>query len=392
MGGMTPLLPLLLAASASPGAAPLPALPGTADTTTPILIVVIDDVGWNLVEDAQTPTLDTLMTESVVFHQAWAYPVCSPTRASLLTGRHPFRHGVGSNLKPDKPKSRPGLALSEQILPEVLPGTMDAFGKWHVSYRVTDPINQGFNQYAGAMWNLDNRSMNGYYDWTEVVNGVAFQRTDYATTVTTDRALASTADIRLVSYHACHRPPEPPPGGTPGDELHVTVQMLEYLDAELGRLIANFNGYLFLISDNGSVPNVGGGKGSLKESGIRVPIVARGPGWSPAMRDDLVGVTDLMATLCEIRGVACPGEDSISFLRALEGGPRQRKALYSEKFNWTDQAGTHQRAIRNRNWKIIIKPSGTIELYSMIDDSKIDQPWSASEQTAVNRLLADLPN
>ena len=370
-----PLALLLLAPAAQPDA----------------LVILVDDVGWGLLEAAETPHIDGLMAGGTVFTQAWAYPSCSPARAALLTGRHAFRTGVGAVLKPNKPHERPGLAHAEVTLAEALPVPCDAFGKWHVSYRIDDPGEQGFAHFAGGFWNLAGTGGSGYYDWTEVVDGVRHPRTDYATAATTDRALASDAPVRLVQYHAVHSPPQPPPGLPPGSDYQVTLDMLRYLDREVGRLTADFDGLVVLLADNGTEYAYGGAKGSLKEGGLHVPFVVHGPGVLAQERDDLVSIVDVLATLCELHGVPCPGEDGVSFLPALAGGPAARETIYAERFDPLDIDGTRERAIRDARWKLRLLPDDSALLFRMPGEVLVPPPWTADEVAAAAALRARLP-
>lgn len=95
-----------------------------------ITIIVIDDVGWELLDRAVAPHIGALMTRGMVFTEAWAYPTCTSARAGLLTGRHATRTGVGSLLSsPDEP----GLLHDEITLAEALQEPVHFIGKWHVS-------------------------------------------------------------------------------------------------------------------------------------------------------------------------------------------------------------------------------------------------------------------
>ncbi|MGK0482322.1 MAG: arylsulfatase B, partial [Planctomycetota bacterium] len=104
-----------------------------------ILIVLMDDVGRDKIgayadhpNPAPTPSLDALAAQGVLFRNAWAYPVCSPTRAALLTGRYGDRTGITTIIRAGDGVHTP-LLLSETILPEVLPDHRSlAIGKWHL--------------------------------------------------------------------------------------------------------------------------------------------------------------------------------------------------------------------------------------------------------------------
>ena len=363
---------------------PLP--PGSPWSELPITIILLDDVGWNLIQNVHTPCIDALAAGGVTFTRAWAYPSCSPARAALLTGRHAWRTGVGSVLKWSWSGTNPGLKASEVTLAELLPEPVEAFGKWHLSYRKDDPNLQGFDHYAGSFFKQEP----SYYRFLKTVDGVSIPGTIYGTTDTTNDARASTALVRYVAYHAVHDPIENPPGGTAKGDLGKVYEMLGYLDREIGRLLEGYSGYVFLISDNGSNWQFGGAKGSLKEGGIRVPFIVNGPGITPRVSTDLVSIVDIYATLAEMRGVPCAAEDSVSLMPILQGQPGRRKTVYAEKFFPNHTLDNREQAIRNDGYKLVESSSGT-KLYSMPGEQLIPPPWSQREKRAARFLRSRLP-
>ena len=138
-----------------------------------VLLVIADDYGadamglYSSAETAPTPTLDALAATGVRFTNCWANPVCSPTRASILTGRHAFRTGVGA----------PGhvIGLNEftvaQALGDAGYGTA-CIGKWHLSDDTNggadNPNLMGFDHYSGNTGG----ALGNYYRWDKTVNGV----------------------------------------------------------------------------------------------------------------------------------------------------------------------------------------------------------------------------
>jgi arylsulfatase A-like enzyme len=352
-----------------------------------ITIILIDDMGWELYNRAITPHMDALMAGGVVFTQAWAYPACAPARAALLTGRHATRTGLGSNL--NQP-GEPGLAFGEVTLGELLPEAVDYIGKWHVSKRRTDPNTQGFSHYAGGLGNLN---WGGYYKWKRTENGSIATEYRYATQVTTNDALNSSAGVRIVAYHAPHSPIQNPPGGTASSKAGKLLEMVAYLDREIGRLLENETGYVFLLADNGTALEFGGQKGTLFEGGLHVPFVAWGPGISPAISDDLVSIVDLYATVAELRGVASGAEDSISLVPILQGAPGTRTHNYCEMFGTNGDVSDREWTVRNRSWKLIhsFYPVPGDLLYRMPGEVPVPPPFSPGEQAAFDDLRANFP-
>lgn len=348
---------------------------------------MIDDLGWELYERAQTPHMDALMATGLVFTQAWAYPACAPARAALITGRHATRTGMGSNLNEPGEK---GLAYGEVTLAELLSEPVDYFGKWHVSKRRSDPNAQGFDHYAGGLGNLN---WGGYYKWKHTVDGSTTTDYRYVTGVTTDEARASTANVRIVAYHAPHSPIENPPGGTATTDEGRVLEMISYLDREIGRLLADDDGYLFLLADNGTAVEFGGQKGSLFEGGLNVPFLVRGPGIQPGVTDELVSIVDIYATVADLRGVPSAAEDSQSLLPILHGLPGTRHYNYSEKFSTNGDPSDREWAVRNRSWKLMHThyPVPLNRLFRMPGEIPVHPPYDAQEQAAFDELRGAFP-
>jgi len=373
--------------------APAPVVP-PARAAYPVTVILLDDVGYELLALAHTPHIDALAARGVAFRQAWAYPTCSPTRVALLTGRHAWRTGVGSVLGWNLPALNLGMKLEEVTLAEILPDPVDLFGKWHASHRHTGPNEQGFRHYRGCLFQVDTEGGTGWTNWVKTVDGQRDRSTTYATTDTTDDALASDAPVRLVAYHAVHEPVEPPPGGPPGTDLEVTLDMLEFLDREIGRLLEGYGGYVILLSDNGSEIQYGGGKGTLRESGIRVPFVVAGPGIEPRVADDLVSVVDVFATVAELRGVPLPdgvAQDSISLVPILHGRPGARETALVERFWPNHHPLERSSAIRDRERKLVVTEEGNWRLYRMPSEELVPKPWSPEDRAAARRLFGLLP-
>jgi arylsulfatase B len=344
------------------------AAPLAAQTPRNVLLVMADDLGTDKLALYQsgaavppTPTLDALAGEGVLFRNAWACPVCSPTRATLQTGRYPFRHGVGTAIP-----FGPPLPRDELCLPAVLDRARElggptvataAIGKWHLAAVPGgngDPLRRGYDHFAGS--NLG--ALTGpfdYFFWPESTDGVTQLTTDYATTAQVDAALAWIEQQNgpwfcYLAFHAPHTPFHAPPA-----ELHTRElpdappeqdpvpyyeAMVEALDTELGRLLASLDPQvraattILVVGDNGTTGDVvlppydpQHGKGSLYQGGVRVPLIASGAGIAAPGREvaALVDVSDLFATVLELCGAdwraALPAGltiDSVSLLPYLQ--------------------------------------------------------------------------
>ncbi|MEX1025652.1 MAG: sulfatase-like hydrolase/transferase [Planctomycetota bacterium] len=337
------LLGSLIAGSA-PSAAPLQD-PGPLPPN--VLVILIDDIGVDSVatygrspDAPPTPTMDALASTGVLFRNAWSSPNCSPTRATLQTGRYGFRTGIGAIITYTF-GTGPALPLSEVTIPEVLDlGTQNAyahgaFGKWHLgSLDVGGPLAPnmaGYAHFAGTLTNLNGGD--NFFQWTKVTDGVEERSTTYATTDTVDSTLAFIASVSepwmcSVNFHSGHFPLHEPPAHLHTQDLtgaSVSTNprayfkaMVEALDTEIGRLLGTLdpavaaNTLIFLIGDNGTEAPVAapppyfspGSKGSLYEGGINVPFIVSGPGvaWQGESLE-FVHTVDVLPTIAGAAGL-----------------------------------------------------------------------------------------
>ena len=377
-----------------------------------VLVIVADDVGVDMVGAYQegtqlprTPRIDALAGEGVLFRNAWSPPICGASRASLLSGRHPFRNGVG-NIG--------AMPLSEVTIAEVLkadPVTDWAtamFGKFHLG-SPTVPNAQGFDQYQGWLNNLGPRPGEtktlDFWNYDEVTNGVtAYIQNQYAPIRKVDGALAwigaqTKPWLCIVSFHLAHDPFHAPPPhlhshGTLPPYIHgisdprpYAEAMVEAMDTEIGRLLDGLGParrettHVFFVGDNGTPPEVvlppitpDHAKLSPYEGGVNVPFIVAGPAVSGGGREvgTLVGMTDLFATIAELCGIDLASDpqlagvalDSQSFapwladpLLAFGPAPQQRRYVFSERFKPSSAAlGAEQsarRTVRNARYKLI---------------------------------------
>lgn len=409
-----PLLPLLaLLASLSPQAAQVAARPGPAtargrhEVVRPnVLVVIADDLGVDLLAaygegsaPPCTPNLDALAAAGALYRNAWANPVCSPTRAALMTGRHGFRTGIGGIAVPQGP----GLSLAEEILPEVLTGYASAFlGKWHLAGNLGDlhPNQSGFGHFAGTV----RGSVPDYSSWIKVTDGQSAPTTTYATTDVADGAVAAIQSLAepwlvVASFHAPHTPFHEPPAalcpvgacsgvlceGSPQGGPARARAMTEALDTELGRVLAALDArdpdaWVFFLGDNGTAgmavlpPHTSAhAKGTLYEGGVNVPLLVRGPGVVPGERAALVSAVDLFATLAELAGVPGATEDSVSLVSTFAdpASPGGRETVYAESFSPNGASPPfpdHTRAVRDARYKLIRSTAGPDELYDLLVD------------------------
>ena len=387
-----------------------------------VVWIIADDLGVDRVgayaehpDPGSTPNIDALAQRGVLFRNAWSNPLCSPTRATLLTGRYGFRTGMGTVIR-TQPNGGGfgGLPFSEAVLPEVLlPQNVPiALGKWHLAGPADGylhPNLTGFTSYAGCLRNFADGGGGGvgvgggtgdeygYFRWHKTIDGVTDVTEVYATTDTVDDAIAAMAELPepwflYVAMNAPHAPVHAPPPhlhgfdlvGEPTDTPIVHVKaMIEALDTELGRLMAQVdltNTTVVFVGDNGTpgfatdapfLPEHG--KATLYEGGVNVPLIIAGAGVERPGQEcaALVNTTDLFATTCELVGVSTDvGTDSVSLVPYLVDPLREslRDFAYAELFS-PNGFGTHNRygqAMRDRRYKLIWdRLAGVGELYDL---------------------------
>jgi len=278
-----------------------------------------------------TPNIDALALDGVLFRNAWTNPVCAPTRAMTLTGRHGFRTGIGV-------PAGAFLELGETILPEMLAATHmnTAAGKWHLANGDADhPGDSGFDYYAGGL----DGAVGDYDQWAKTTNGATQpSHTVYATSDTADEAVSAVENfgedqfLLWVAFKAPHSPfhvPESSLQGTGIDDSASTPEkwkaMIETADTEIGRILAAMSPsvgadtHIFVIGDNGSPgqavesPFISNrAKGSVYEGGVNVPFIVSSPLTPAPFRGSeslaLMGTVDVYATLADIMGIASTAE------------------------------------------------------------------------------------
>lgn len=394
-----------------------------------VLLVVLDDVGVDRVRaygvhpsPAPTPTLDGLASEGVLFETCWATPFCSPTRATILTGRLPFRTGLG-NVVTSK-VGETGLSLDEWILPEVLSAGSGgviktaAIGKWHLGGQA-DPAwhaeASGFELYSGAPTNLGPPGAEEVWsNFYKLVHAGSVHVKQYATTDEIDdtlRAIEAFGDdpwFVHLALHAAHLPYHAPPdhlhdrelSGDPADSPAAHhAAAVQALDSELGRLLDRMDPAIrerttvIVVADNGTqgpattppfIPTHG--KGTLFEGGLRVPLIIAGHGVQPSAWGRrcaaLVQTTDLFTTVAELlsvdaRSVIPPeieldGESLVPYL-ADPDLASLRPVTFTEHFKPNHADGSnlveHRIALRGPRYKLVRNElNGVLRLYDLIED------------------------
>ncbi len=397
-----------------------------ADGKPNILLIIADDLGldasaqYSLGNDLPvTPNLDALASDGIVFDNAWATPVCTTTRGTIITGLHGVNSGVDT--VPDT------LDTSIMTLQRHLSNDANSadyqsavVGKWHIGGMNPDldhPNQSGVPYYSGNM----SGSLRDYFEWDLVTNGVESQSTTYHTTAVTDMAIdwitaQSDPWFMWLAYSAPHTPFHLPPNdlharSLSGTDADIAANPREYflaaieaMDSEIGRLLNSLsveereNTMIIFIGDNGT-PNAvldttvfptGHSKATLYEGGIRVPMIVSGAEVSRngERESALVNTADIYPTVIEALGSAPNTQvDGVSFYDMLsEAGISSRTFNYSEIITnrtngWTTRSATH---------KLIVFNSGDRELYDLDNDIREENNLIADSEDGYETIISEL--
>ncbi len=363
-----------------------------------VLILVADDLGVDAVgaygegsAPPPTPNLDALAARGVLFRNAWANPVCSATRAAILTGRYSFRTGIGSARNPGSET----LSAAETTLPEALDAARSgyshaAIGKWHLGDGPGAPKAAGFGHSVEGPALL----VRDFYEWPRFVDGRRNVARRYLTSQLVDDALAWIGRqedpwLCYLAFYAPHGPWMAPPAelhtqdlSGVGDVKHSPAYykaMVEAMDSEIGRLLDGLGSErertnVLFIGDNGSAwvvtepPFVKQhGKGTPYEGGVNVPLIVAGPAVTAPGREvsSLVAAVDLFATALDLAGVDAASAvgagvalDSVSFAPLLRDPdhPPVRSMVFAERFEnsgWRSMDSTGFATVRDGRYKLI---------------------------------------
>ncbi len=346
------------------------------DQPPSIVVITIDDCGNEFLgcygegppdRQPRTDNIDALAARGLRFDNYYTNPVCTPTRACMLTGRYASRYGLGEAIGVGDEEFLPGSQIS---FAEKLPDTWCAHvGKWHMGehWQNLDPIVQGFELSAGT-----NRSLDDYFQWERRIGWrwgqITTQQSTYATAQTTEDALsilqlAPVPRILWVAYHAVHNPFHDPPGySTDGSDVGRYMAMIEYLDQDIGRLLSALDlehDFVILSADNGSPKNVAstsGHKSQVLEGGVNVPLIVAGPSVAAGSTRSLASAVDVHSTLVELAGGSSSAEDGRSLVPIFrESGAEVRDHVYVERFDDRDGDGFCEldlRAARDSRYKL----------------------------------------
>ncbi len=401
-----------------------------------VVLVMMDDLGYGDLgsygaSDVRTPNIDRLAREGIRFTDAYANgPVCTPTRAALISGLYPQRVGLESILTASPEDRELGLPVRGGSLPALLKTNGYAtalIGKWHLGWKPEfGPIAHGFDEFYGFLGGA-----HSYYTNRAEIRGVGpgpadlfenttpVQATGYLTDEITRRAVgfitrhADKPFFLEVAYNAVHWPFEPPDRPPTDSERHVKrplrqmpddsvtgtrhdyIRMLERADRGVGEILSALdqrrltdNTLVIFTNDNGgewlsrNAP-LFHRKATLWEGGIRVPLILRWPAQLPRGKtSSQVAMTmDITASILAATGARTPPDyraDGIDILPIIRGQvPEVERRLF---WRWTTP-NRQQRAVRHGQWKLLV--DGT---HLLLFDLRVDP----GERTDIAALRPEL--
>jgi arylsulfatase A-like enzyme len=414
------------------------------DATEPnVVFIFADDLGINDLscygrKDQETPRLDRLAAQGMRFTCAYcAQPICSPSRAAVMSGKTPARLHLTTFLpgRPDcpsqmllHPKINMQLGLEHKTVAEYLKDASYAtacVGKWHLGKAGFTPSEQGFDFVHAGKANTtptDDEGGKGEYDLT--ARAIEF--------------IESNKDRPFFLYLPHNNPHVPIAAKTELVEKYrdsfnpIYAAMIHTLDDSVGRILDKLDELrltdrtlVIFTSDNGGLhvpelPNTPAthntpyraGKGYVYEGGLRIPLIVRFPGVVPAGKvvDTPVINTDWLPTILDLCGLkpTAPspptplprrGEgsdvsspfDGISLTPLLRGGPLPPRPLMWHFPHYTNQGGRPAGAIREGDWKLIEHyEDNRVELFHLATDIGERIDLSAKESSRASDLRAKL--
>lgn len=376
-----------------------------------ILFIMADDLGINDLacygrKDHRTPNLDKLAAQGTRFTSAYcAQSICSPSRAALMTGKHPARLHITTYLpgradcaaqKLLHPQMRQALPLEERTIAERLKDAGYAtgyIGKWHLGGKGFSPTEQGFDFYHAGQANTkpsEAEGGKGEYDLTE--RTIEFiernkEKPFFALLSHNTPHINYTARADLIEANKGALEP-------------VYAAVIEEMDRSVGKLLRRLeelgvteNTIVIFTSDNGGLHVPEGqhkavthntpfraGKGFVYEGGLRIPLIVRWPGKIPAGRvaNTPIVNTEWPPTLIALTGTqerervavntAIEGRDVSSVL--LGGGDSAEGRAFVWHFpHYNNQGGKPAGAVRQGDWKLIqLYEDDRLELYNLAED------------------------
>ncbi|MGQ7868733.1 sulfatase-like hydrolase/transferase [Sunxiuqinia sp. sy24] len=394
-----------------------------------IIILLADDLGYADVgfhgSDIKTPNIDRLAIEGVQLEQFYACPMCTPTRAGIMTGRYPIRFGLMRSVIP--PQRKYGMPPEEFTVAEMLAESgykyRGIIGKWHLGHRQKKwlPTNQGFTFYEGCLngaVDYFNQVRDGERDWH--VNESPSKKEGYVTDMIGDASIELINSVPenepfflYVPFTAPHSPFQ-----AKSEDIakyphrkgnrQVYAAMVDCMDQNIGKILETIekrgqleNTFILFFSDNGGKKDVAdngekkGAKLTVYQGGIDVAAAAHWPAGNISggkIITEKMGYIDVFPTLMEIGNYS--GEikneiDGINILKGMQGEKLEERIW----FTYLDQNGDkiERFALNTEQWKLVWKRNAPdnnkqisgIELFKISDDpGELDNVAEMNENIA----------
>jgi len=393
-----------------------------APSSPNVLIVLADDLGWHDVgyhgSEIRTPNIDRLAAQGTRFERAYSFPVCSPTRSGLMTGRSPMRLGTGYTVI--RPWSNYGIPVEERFLPQAFQEAgyqTSIAGKWHLghAYKKFLPRARGFDHAYGHLngaIDYYTHERDGGLDWNR--NGTSVREEGYSTFLLgaeTVKRIKSRDKARpffhYLAFNSPHAPLEAPEeildryANIKDEKRRSYCAMTDAMDQTIGKVLAALdeegiagNTLGLFFSDNGGPVGSGAtntplraGKGTTFEGGIRVPALMRWPGKikAGAVSSQVMTMMDYFPTLIAAAGIEpgnhlpCDGRNLWPALVAGRVEPRE------DIFFSVETGGALRYAVHHREWKLVIDGEKKL-LFRIVEDPNETTDLAAKEP----KLVADL--
>ncbi len=389
-----------------------------------IIIILADDAGYGDFGfqgslEMRTPNIDRLAHEGTVYDAAYATtPFCSPSRAGLLTGRHPLRYGYEFNLTHDAPpgvdKAFMGLAAGELTIADRLKALgyrTIAVGKWHLGDQPQfHPNARGFDNFYGLLGGNSRYFPEAIKPGSLERNGTSVQARDYLTddfaqeAVEQIEAAGDRPFLLYLSFTAPHTPMDAIAGdiarfGNIADPQRRRLAAMTWaMDRAVGRVMEELRArglerdtLVVFTNDNGG-DSVGldadnrplrGMKGTLLEGGIRVPMIVRFPDGTGAGQRAAqpVSLMDILPTALSLAGAAVPAGLDGQVLSPADVAQPERT------FHWRYDTVA---AMRQGPWKLLRFPDRPAQLYDLANDRGEAHDLAAQQPQRLAAMLRAL--
>ncbi|TRX60350.1 sulfatase [Carboxylicivirga sp. M1479] len=398
-----------------------------------VIILFSDDAGYadfsmNGNQLIKTPHIDAIAQHGVTFTNGYVSgPVCSPSRAGLLTGRYQQRFGHECNLSMNPynkvDEELLGLPVEEKTIATLMKQNgyrTGLIGKWHLGEKDQfHPCNRGFDEFFGMLGGGAPYHAGQAKKMMRNFEAADYKQLPYLTDAFGDEACRFIESSReqpfflYLSFNAPHTPMHARPDyleearvNFKTEQRAINAAMTRSLDDNVGKVMAKLkelgiekNTLVFFTNDNGGAmpynasnnDPFSGTKGTFLEGGIHVPFIAQWPGVIPAgtRYEQPVITLDIFPTAVELAGGELPADRTIDGVNLMPFITGQTKEVPHEALFWRLM---HHGAIRKGDWKLIWFDDKAPRLHNLKEDVAEQVDLSEQEPELVKELLADFLN